>query len=297
MFESLRYFIMELSREGILPQSLQYGFVINALICALFIGPTLGGLGTMVVTKKMAFFSEAIGHAALTGVALGILLGEPTSTPFVSLFGYCILFAIFINYTRNRTKMSSDILIGVFLAISITIGGSLIVAISSKVNSHILESILFGSILTVNDIDIYILIFSTILLLIILIPYFNDMLISSFNSSLAAVRGVKIIFLEYLFILTITIITVASLKIVGSILVEALLIIPAASAKNLSKSMGEFIVYSIVFSTVSCILGIFLPIHYDWTIPSGGAIILVAAFIFIVSVIIKSVVKRFSEGI
>lgn len=296
MFEGIRQLIIELAHQGHLPQSLQYGFVINALICALLIGPILGGLGTMVVTKKMAFFSEAVGHASLTGVALGILFGEPYTAPFISLFTYCILFAFLINYTKNRTKMSADTLIGVFLAISITVGGSLLIAVASKVNAHILESILFGSILTVNDMDIYILIVSSIILLIILLPYFNQMLIASFNPSLATVRGIKVKLLEYLFIITITIITVASLKIVGSILVEALLIIPAASAKNLSRSIKSFVGYSILFSTVSCVLGIFLPIHLNLPIPSGGAIILVAAFIFIVSVFTRVCLKKFAEG-
>lgn len=296
MFYNLREFIIELANNGILPTSLSYGFVINALICAILIGPILGGLGTMVVTKKMAFFSEAVGHAALTGVAIGILIGEPYTAPFVSLFSYCILFALVINYTKNRTKMSSDTLIGVFLSISVTLGGTLIVAISSKVNSHILETILFGSILTVNDTDIYILIFSSIILLIVLIPYFNSMLIASFNPSLATVRNIKVKWLEYVFIVTITIITVASLKIVGSILVEALLIIPAAAAKNLSKSMKGFVWYSILFSTISCILGIFLPINFNWPIPSGGAIVLVASVFFLITVLIKALFTKYKEG-
>lgn len=296
MFYNLREFIIELANNGVLPTSLSYGFVINALICAILIGPILGGLGTMVVTKKMAFFSEAVGHAALTGVAIGILIGEPYTAPFVSLFSYCILFALIINYTKNRTKMSSDTLIGVFLSISVTLGGTLIVAISSKVNSHILETILFGSILTVNDTDIYILIFSSIILLIVLIPYFNSMLIASFNPSLATVRNIKVKWLEYVFIVTITIITVASLKIVGSILVEALLIIPAAAAKNLSKSMKGFVWYSILFSTISCILGIFLPINFNWPIPSGGAIVLVASVFFLITVLIKALFTKYKEG-
>ena len=288
MLDAIRNFFMHLAEIGVLPDYFKYAFVINSLLSALFIGPILGGLGTMVVTKRMAFFSESIGHAALTGIALGVLLGEPYNSPYIMLFTYCIIFALLINFTRNRTKMSSDTLIGIFLSISIALGGTLIIFVSSKVNSHMLESVLFGSILTVSDRDIIVLFFSTILLILIVIPNFNKMLLSSFNTNLAIVKGVRVKFLEYMFILLITLVTVSSIKIIGASLVEALFLIPAASAKNLSKSIRTFFVYSILFSLISCILGILLPLYFDITIPSGGSIILVAAIIFFITVLIKN---------
>ena len=296
MFESFRMFIMNLAEQGTIPSSFKYGFVINAIICALLIGPILGGIGTMVVVKKMAFFSEAVGHAAMTGIAIGVLLGEPYSAPYVSLFTYCILFGLIINYTKNRTKMASDTLIGVFLAMSIALGGSLLIYISSKVNAHALESIMFGSILTVDDLDIYILLTASILIILTLIPFLNKMLLASFNPSLASVRGVNVKLIEYIFIIIVTIITISSVKIIGSILVEALLLIPAASAKNLSKSMKGFIIYSILFALISCLLGVYLPIHFAISIPSGGAIILVASVIFVLTIIIIVLFKKFAEG-
>lgn len=288
MLDAIRNFFMHLAEIGVLPDYFKYAFVINSLLSALFIGPILGGLGTMVVTKRMAFFSESIGHAALTGIALGVLLGEPYDSPYIMLFTYCIIFALLINFTRNRTKMSSDTLIGIFLSISIALGGTLIIFVSSKVNSHMLESVLFGSILTVSDRDIIVLFFSTILLILIVIPNFNKMLLSSFNTNLAIVKGVRVKFLEYMFILLITLVTVSSIKIIGASLVEALFLIPVASAKNLSKSIRTFFVYSILFSLISCILGILLPLYFDITIPSGGSIILVAAIIFFITVLIKN---------
>lgn len=296
MFDTIRMFLIGLAEQGILPSPFKYGFVINAIICAMLIGPILGGIGTMVVTKKMAFFSEAVGHAAMTGIAIGIIVGEPYFSPYISLFTYCILFGLIINYTKNRTKMASDTLIGVFLAISIALGGSLLIYVAAKVNSHILENILFGSILTVNDTDIYILLVASLLIIFILIPYFNKMLLASFNPSLAGVRGVKVKLLEYLFIVVVTVITIASVKIIGSILVEALLLIPAAAAKNLSKSMKGFIGYSILFALISCLLGVYLPIHYSISIPSGGSIIMIASIIFILTIIIKTLFKKFAEG-
>ena len=288
MLDSIRNFFMHLAEIGALPDYFKYAFVINSLLSALFIGPILGGLGTMVVTKRMAFFSESIGHAALTGIALGVLLGEPYESPYIMLFTYCVVFAILINFTRNRTKMSSDTLIGIFLSISIALGGTLIIFVSSKVNSHMLESVLFGSILTVSDRDLLVLFFSTILLILIVIPNFNKMLLSSFNTNVAVVKDVRVKLLEYLFILLITLVTVSSIKIIGASLVEALFLIPAASAKNLSKSIKSFFAYSIIFALISCILGILLPLYFDVTIPSGGSIIIIAAAIFFITVIIKN---------
>lgn len=296
ILDIIRNFIISLAQSGALPEYFKYSFVINSLLSSLFIGPILGGLGTMVVTKRMAFFSEAIGHAALAGIALGVLLGEPYESPYIMLFSYCIVFAILINFTKNRTKMSSDTLIGIFLSISIALGGTLIIFVSSKVNTHMLESVLFGSILTVTDKDLFVLFLASIILLIIVIPNFNSMLLSSFNENLAVVKGVKVKLLEYLFILLITLVTVSSIKIIGASLVEALFLIPAASAKNLSTSIKSFFFYSIVFSLISCILGIILPLYFDITIPSGGAIILVASVIFFLTVIIKNVNNKLKGG-
>lgn len=296
MLYGIRSFLIEMANRGILPEAFQYEFMINALLCALFIGPILGAVGTMVVTKKMAFFSEAVGHAAMTGIAIGILLGEPMQAPYISLFAYCILFGLFINYTKNRTKMASDTLIGVFLSFSIALGGSLLIVVAGKVNAHIMENILFGSVLTVSDTDIYILFLSALILAFVITPYFNRMLLASFNPSLAGVRGVHVKLLDYIFIVVVTIITIASVKIVGSILVEALLLIPAASAKNLARSMKGFVGYSILFSLLSCLIGIVYPIQLHLSIPSGGAIISVAGTIFFISLFIRMLFKKFLEG-
>ena len=149
----------------------------------------------MVIIKKMAFFSEAIGHAALAGIAIGVLLGEAYDSPYIMLFGYCIIFAIIINYTRNRTYMGTDTLIGIFLSLSIAIGAILIIYISGKVNSHMLESVLFGSILTVSDLDLLVLVVVNIVLIGLVMLWYNKILFSSFNKNISMVRGVNVIFL------------------------------------------------------------------------------------------------------
>ena len=289
--EFLRLYFVDLVNSGILPDFFKYGFVINSIIASFLIGPILGGIGTMVIIKKMAFFSEAIGHAALAGIAIGVLLGEPYESPYIMLFGYCIIFAIIINYTRNRTYMGTDTLIGIFLSLSIAIGAILIIYISGKVNSHMLESVLFGSILTVSDLDLLVLVLVNIVLIGLVMLWYNKILFSSFNKNISMVRGVNVIFLDYVFILIITIVTVASVKIIGASLVEALLLIPAASARNISKNIKSFIGYSILFSTLSCLLGILLPLIFEISIPSGPAVIIVTTIIFFITILIKNMRK------
>jgi zinc transport system permease protein len=128
------------------------------------------------------------------------------------------------------------------------------------------------------------------------LPLFNQMLLASLNPSLAHVRGIRVHLLEYVFVLLITILTVACVKIIGAVLVEALLLIPAAASRNLNRSIRGFVFWSIAFSTVSCIVGIYLPLRFDLPVPSGGAIILTGAAIFIVTMIIRSLVPRFREA-
>jgi zinc transport system permease protein len=295
-YDFIRIFCEHWARAGVLPESFQYAFVVNSILCALLIGPLLGGVGTMVVTKHLAFFSQAVGQAALTGVAIGIVLGEPYTSPYASLFGFCILFGLVMNFTRNRTRMSSDTVIGVFLSISLAFGACVLLYVTSKVNMHVLDNILFGSILTINDTDMNVLLIITVICAAVGLPLYNKMLMASFNSSLAHVRGIRVKFLEYLFILMITVITVASLKIVGAVLVEALFIIPAAAARNISRSMKGFFFYSVTFSTLSCLVGVILPMELELPVPSGGAIILAASVFFIVTALIRMAGGRFKEA-
>ena len=295
-YEFVRVTLQELAYAGTLPLSFQYGFVINALMCALLIGPVLGGVGTMVVTKRMAFFSQAIGNAAMTGVGIGVLLGESYTEPYISTFSFCVLFALVLNYTKGRTRISADVLIGVFLSISLAIGSSLLLFVSAQVNTHILEAVLFGSVLTVSDTDMNVLIVATILVVAVGIPLFNRMLLASLNPSLASVRGVRVQLMEYVFVLMITLLTVSCLKIVGAVLVEALLLIPAAAARNIVSSMRGFVIWSVIISTVSCIAGVLIPMQFGLPIPSGGAIIMVAASIFFLTTLFRMTLGRFREA-
>jgi zinc transport system permease protein len=249
----------------------------------------LGVLGTMVVVKRMAFFSQAIGNAALTGVSIGILIGESNSSPFVSMFAFCIVFGLVLKYTQQRTSLSSDVLIGVFLSISLAIGASLLLFVSARMNTHMLESVLFGSVLTVNATDLNILFGVALGCAVLTAALYNSMLLASFSPTLAQARGVRVRLMEYVFVVMITVVTVACVKIVGAVLVEALLVIPAAAARNISRSVRQFVLTSAAIATVSGLVGIVVPMQYNLPLPSGGAIILVAALLFAITAILRNV--------
>ena len=291
-FEAFRQLVQDWATAGYLPEALAYGFVVNALLAGLMIGPVLGGLGTLVVVKRFAFFSEAVGHAALTGVAIGILLGEPYTGPYGSLFGYCLLFGILLNFLRNRTGLSPDTLIGVFLSVSLALGASLLLMLAGKINVHILENVLFGSVLTVSGQDLVVLGIVAVLVLALAVPLYNRIMLASFNPQLAAVRGVAVKTLDYLFVVLVTLVTVAAVKVIGAILVGALLVIPAAAARLVSQSLKGFFFLSVVIATISTLFGILLPIVFDLPVPSGAAIILVAGICFALAALARALVPR-----
>ena len=211
-------------------------------------------------------------------MAIGILLGEPYTGPYGSLFGYCLLFGVLLNYLRNRTGLAPDTLIGVFLSVSLALGASLLLA--GKINVHILENVLFGSVLTVNGHDLAVLAAVAVLVPCLALPLYNRIMLASFNPQLAAVRGVAVKSLDYLFVALVTLVTVAAVKVIGAILVGALLVIPAAAARLVSQSLKGFFWLAVLIATVSTLAGILLPIMFDLPIPSGAAIILVAGLAF-----------------
>ena len=294
-FEVLRALIQGWAGAGWLPSGLAHGFLVNALLSGLVIGPVLGALGTLVVTKRLAFFSEAVGHAALTGVAIGILTGEPYTGPYASLFGYCLLFALLVNYTRNRSGLASDTLIGVFLSVSLALGASLLLILASRVNIHILENVLFGSVLTVDDHDLTVLLVVAVVVVALMLPLFNRLLLASFNPGLARVRGVQVKGLDYLFVVLVTVVTVASVKIIGAILVGALLVIPAAAARVVASSLRGFFLLSVAFASVAAVAGIVVPVQLSLPVPSGGAIILAAGLLFLGALLFR-LLTRGEEG-
>lgn len=287
--EALRNWAFELQAEGVLPGIFEYGFLINALVAALIIGPLLGGMGSLVVIKRLAFFSEAVGHAALTGIAIGILLGEPASHPYASLFSFCLIFALLLHWVKSRTSVPYDALVGVFLAVAIAMGAALLLYVARKVNVHILENVLFGSILTVQDQDLFILSIIGAICLLLTVCFGNQALLASLNPELAQVNGINTRLFDYAFVILIALITVAAVKIAGAILVGAMLLIPATTARLVTRNIRQFFWTNILLSTLCCFAGIILPMALELPIPSGAAIVLLASLGFVLAVITNRV--------
>lgn len=279
--EWLRQLAQMAVENGWLSNSFSYAFMVNAVVAAFLLGPLLGGLGTLVIAKRLAFFSEAVGHAALTGIALGVLLGEPAENPIIGLFSFCMIFALLLHFVRNRTNVPYDTLVGVFLALALAVGAALLMYVARKINIHMLENVLFGSILTVTDQDIIVLAICCLVITLLLIPTFNRILLSCISPDIARVRGYNTNFYDYLFVIMITLVTIASVKIVGAVLVGALLLIPGATARLLTKRMGSFVLLSGGLATIACVVGTVLPMELELPVPSGASIIIVSASFFL----------------
>ncbi|MDC5855558.1 metal ABC transporter permease [Vibrio europaeus] len=290
--EWLRNSLSSAADAGWLSDSFQYAFLVNALVAALMVGPLLGGLGTLVIAKRLAFFSEAVGHAALTGIAIGILLGEPPENPVLGLFCFCMVFALLLHFVRNRTAVPYDTLVGVFLALALAVGAALLMYVARKINVHMLENVLFGSILTITDNDLILLAACCMSIILVLVPTYNRILLACISPDIAKVRGYAVGFFDYLFVIMITLVTIASVKIIGAVLVGALLLIPGATARLVSRSMGQFVTLSATLATLSCLIGTLLPMELKLAIPSGAAIIMVAASFFLAA----TCFKIFSKG-
>jgi len=280
-----------LVEAGLLPHMFSYAFMVKAFIAAVLAGPLLGLMGSLVVTKDMAFYSEALGHAAITGVGIAVLLGEPVESPYITLIGFLFIVALLTLYTRRHTRLSSDTVIGVVMALSVGLGASMLVAVVSRVNVNAIESVLFGSIIAVTALDIALILISGIIVGAFLYYTMPSLVLASMNPSLAKSRGINVAAYDYLFILLLTLVTVACLKSLGALLVVALLVVPAATAKNLSGSLRSYTMWSVVLATASTILGLVIPYSLDLPLPSGGTIALTAGILFLVSVPVRKLMR------
>src|SRR5690606_39219182 len=173
--------------------------------------------------------------------------------------------------------------------VSLAVGASLLLVLAGKINIHILENVLFGSVLTVNAQDLAVLALVSLLVLGLALPLYNRIMLASFNPQLASVRGVAVKPLDYLFVMLVSLVTVAAVKVIGAILVGALLVIPAAAARLLSQSLKGFFWLSVLIATCSTLAGIMLPIELDLPVPSGAANILVAGLIFGLAALARSI--------
>lgn len=271
--------------ESILPFSwIKYDFMKNALLAIMIITPLFGILGTMIVNNKMAFFSDALGHSALTGVAIGVVFGVTDTN--VSMIIFSIVFAIGLNKIKSSNIASSDTIISVFSSLGIAVG----LAILSKGGSFSKYSaMLVGDILSITPTEILFLIIVFVITILFWSTCFNKLHSISLNVELARSKKVNVSLIDNLFVIIIALIVMLSIKWVGILIINALLILPAASSRNLSVNMREYHFYSIIFSVFSGIVG--LIVSYYNNIATGPTIVIIAAIIFFITYLAKDHVK------
>jgi len=268
----------DLAQQGWLPEDFQYPFLIRGFFCALILAPILGGLSHLVVTRRMAFFSAALGQAALTGVAIGLLVGEPLNAPYGGMFGFCLITTLAMVYVKRHATLPQDTLIGVFHALTLGLGLCLLVVVTRQFNVHQVESVLFGSLLTVTDADLLLLLAVGALVAMVLIWQYNNLLLDSLSPPLARVAGADSAFLDYLFAVLLTLSIVVSLKVIGALLVEALVLVPAAAARNLARGTRGYFAWSVVVAFLGGVGG--LGVSTKLLVPTGGAVVLAVSAIF-----------------
>jgi zinc transport system permease protein len=265
----------------------QYPFLVRGFLCVLLLAPLLGGISHLVVARRMAFFSAALGQAAITGVCVGLLLGEPLNAPYGGMFGFCLLSTLGMVYAKRRSQLPPDTLIGVFLALTLGLGLCLLVAVTRQFNVHQVEAVLFGSLLTVTDTDLVLLVVAGAGVAIILLSRYNDLLLDSLSPQLAKARGIDSGFLEYLFAVVLTIAILVSLKVIGALLVEALVVVPAAASRNIARGTRAYLVWSVVVALLAGAGG--RAISTRLLVPTGGAVVLAASLIFFFTLLISAV--------
>ena len=270
--------------EMILPfEFMQYTYMKNAFIAILLVSPIFAMLGTMIVNNKMAFFSDALGHSALTGIAIGMLLG--ISNMNISMIVFAIIFAILLNWVKNKTSYGADTIISVFSSIAIALGLA-ILAQSGNFNKY--SSYLVGDILSITPSELLYLLISFLLVLIFWTTMFNKLNAISINPVLAKSKGINVRLIENIFAVSIAIMVMVSIRWIGILLINSMMILPAASSRNIAKNMRSYHAYSIAFALVSGILG--LIISYYTNIPTGPMIVILSGIIYFVTFGVRKVI-------
>ena len=260
--------------ETILPfEFINYTFMKNALIAIILVSPIFAILGTMIVNNKMAFFSDALGHSAICGIAIGTILG--ISNVNISMIFFAIVFALLLNWVKNKTTYGADTIISVFSSIAIALGLA-ILAQSGNFNKY--SSYLVGDILSITNVEILYVFLTFITVMIFWYFTFNKLNVISINTSLAKSRGINIKLIDNIFVILIAIIVMISIRWIGILLINSLLILPAASSRNIAKNMRIYHLYSVIFSIFSGMLGLILSYYYN--IPTGPMIVMISGIIY-----------------
>ena len=249
-----------------------FHFLQNALITSVVIGVVSGTVGCFIILRGMSLMGDAISHAVLPGVAISYILG-------INFFIGAIVFGLLASI---NSVIKGDTAIGITFSSFLALGVILIGVANSSTD---LFHILFGNILAVQDIDKWITIGVSVLVLVIVVLFFKELLITSFDPLMAKAIGMNVSFYHYLLMVLLTLVAVTAMQSVGTILIVAMLITPAATAYLYANSLKTMIFISATVGASSSLLGLF--IGYSFNIAAGSSIVLTAAFLFVISFLIS----------
>jgi zinc transport system permease protein len=281
---------------------LSWSFNVRGLIAVVLVSLICGAVGSLVVCNRMAFFSDALAHCALAGVSLGFLTaifaGVHDRESFYEwivtimvIFGMIV--GVSIAFVRERTGLASDTVIGVFFAGAIGFGAMLIKAVSTRAYFS-LETILFGDLITVTTQDLVILLLLGLLTAGLLAAMYNSIVFASFNPSLARSRRIPVRVCNYLLILLLALIVNLSIRAVGALLINGLLIVPAAAAANVCRNMRQLFWGTVGLCLLAGVLGQWLSFEVKLPVSAGeplsfgsaGTIVVLCVLFFFLSMVL-----------
>lgn len=252
-------------------------FMKHALLAVLVISPLFGILSTMVVHSRMSFFSDALGHSAFTGMAIGAICGyqEPTWAAVI----FAVIFALLFNVVRRRSALASDTVIGVFSSTAVALG--IFLSTMGGRSFTKFNNLLIGDILSVEPSKIGLLAIILLAVLVLWAYSFNDLMLSAVHPALADSRGIKVFWQETCFSIAIAVVVTISMTWVGLLVINSLLVLPAAASRNVARSMFQYHLLSLVGAVVAGIAG--LMTSYYIGASAGAAITLYLAVWFLLT--------------
>lgn len=255
-------------------EMLHWDFVKNALLALLVMAPLFGLLSTMIVTGRMSFFSDALGHSAFTGIAIGAICG--ISMPTLAAVLFSVAFALLFSYVRSRSNQAADTLIGVFSSTAVALG--IFVATIGGGSFTKYNKYLIGDILSVTPQQIGILALVLLAVAVFWVLCANRLTLTSVHPQLASSRGIPVGLSQTLFVTAIAVVVTLSISSVGLLILNSLLVLPGASARNISRNLKQYHAFSILFALIAGVGGLILS--YCLGCSAGAAISLILAAIF-----------------
>ena len=263
--------------EAIPLEMLRWDFMKNALLALLLMAPLFGLLSTMIVTGRMSFFSDALGHSAFTGIALGCIFGM--TMPIYAAVIFSVLFALLFSFVRSRSNQAADTLIGVFSSSAVALG--IFVATLGGGSFTKYNKYLIGDILSVTPAEIGLLAAVLVIVLIFWVLSVNRLTLTAIHPQLASSRGIPVGLSQTLFTVAIAVVVTLTISSVGLLILNSLLVLPGAAARNVAKNLRQYHGFSVLFALLAGLGG--LAVSYYSGCSAGAAISLLLALIFAVT--------------